>query len=766
MLLATLAYPKQNHLENVHLMSRYSGLVDYANDTKMQVSLGASTKSHVDIHYAESGFPVSLDQICRPCGLTLQYYDKGSQTWTKSSGPPSFSQHYKLELPVGSPYKELRTRIDGWPSSNAIIASQSKCPTDLNAHEYTAWQGLLGGIHRRWLSLLRELGATNLNFSTESTWAVVSKLALEIGPSSDENDLRDMHAVFNDQSFCKKLLQPVSHRLEAISRNWCEPVQMYTLISILLKVASLALTEEIKTKASILLDQACSITWEWCVALQSSTIDSSNEATTFAVWASVLCKHTFQRYQDTIFDLSSPLLRRFIGASVALQENLVGRFELLSRSLRNAVLLDLLFTYRIRHTLRSAILASPNALLSALDDIWPVPDNVLQVAPVIEEVPDTWYIQVAKTKQNATHYLHYNPVLGDLLTDGKQSGTLLAEYREHSIIQTLFGTHNLRVRPSYQPRMSLFIAHPMPYKHWIHLGFRHGRLVIRATKRDTTLELIEEHVFRRGGDYDLPAALVLNCYHWLDLKTAILEIRQDDIWKSKEGNWKLRLRSRRAFRRDSVLVDPHSVIAKITQNSQFFEYAHYIMIYQPANGPIVAELKCLELNLFVNHAGLLQCRQLGAEIAYSNLQDAGVWYGLRSKIVLRSKRNADQRIILVPEGKITVRRDGPHVTCTVQNTGSYLKYEINPVFGRLECPAEPRLLYTKALWHAYTSYFLPDPLTGRTGAEEALFLLSRAMYKPWSSLMKSLLAILDKIADLTPHHGYYPANMRCMEIIQ
>ncbi|KAH8586881.1 hypothetical protein B0O99DRAFT_643285 [Bisporella sp. PMI_857] len=44
-----------------------------------------------------------------------------------------------------------------------------------------------------------------------------------------------------------------------------------------------------------------------------------------------------------------------------------------------------------------------------------------------------------------------------------------------------------------------------------------------------------------------------------------------------------------------------------------------------------------------------------------------------------------------------------------------MKYSIDDVLGRVECPSEPRLLYTKALCHALTSYFLPDPLTGRTG---------------------------------------------------
>jgi hypothetical protein len=315
--------------------------------------------------------------------------------------------------------------------------------------------------------------------------------------------------------------------------------------------------------------------------------------------------------------------------------------------------------------------------------------------------------------------------------------------------------------------MSLFVAQPFPWNHRIHLGFRHGQLVIRATRDFTTLELIQENIFYKNGQYDLPSALINNCYHWLDLSTKVLEIRQDDIWKSRPSNWKLNLRSRHATRRTSTLIDPFSTVAQtIAQNFQYFEYGRYITVFQPERGRISVELKRLELSFFVNGLRLLQCRELDAEIVPSNLQDIGVWYGLKSKIVLRSMKNSDHRTVLIPEGVFRVRRDGHHVMSFIENSGSYLKYEINNVLGRIESPAEPRLLYTKALWHAYTSYFLPDPLTGRTGMEEALYLLESAMYKPWAPLPNPLLTILNDIAALTPLRNYYPTNMKCMETVR
>ncbi|KAF2683160.1 hypothetical protein K458DRAFT_305959 [Lentithecium fluviatile CBS 122367] len=769
LLLATFAYPPDEAVERITLVRPYSELQKYANRTEMNVTLGSSKKSHLECHYSDSGFPVALNLVCRPCGLELDYFDTSSQTWATRDGPPSYSSHFPLNLPPGSPYGSLRIAQNNWPSSNKILSSQTKCPMDLNVHEFMAWQGLLVGTHSRWLSLLRELGATNLNFSSESTWAVVTKLLLQVGPSSSDSVLRDVHIVFNDRAFCTKMLEQIRHRIMAIRRNWREPVQMDVMISILLKMASLSVSTGIRSKAFGLLDECREATRSWCRTLQSSDNNGSKEVTNFTIWASVLCKRTFQGSLGDIHQiLRYDTLACFVYASVTLQENLVSRFDQLPFGLRNAILRDLTFTYNIRAIVRSAILANWKPFLSALNDVWPIPDNFLASAPNVHAVSNTWWIEVTMRAKNQqkTHLIHYHVLRGDLLIDGKASGTLPAEYRKFSIIEMLFGTLNLRVLPSYEPGMSLFVARCMPHKHWIHLGLRGGKLVVRATQAGVTLELVPNQVFRNINQFDLPSPLIDNCFHWLNLRTGVLEIRQDDIWKTKDGNWKLNVRTRTATRRASMLVDPNSPLgALVAQNFCYFEYAPNITVYQPSRKHLSVELKRLELNFYVNASGLLQSPQLDAEIVPSSSQDAGVWYGLKSKIVLRSTANRRQRSILVPTGPFMCRKDSEHVSIVIQNDGTYLKFDINDVLGRLECPPEPRLLYSKALWHAYTSHFLPDPLTGRTGREEALFLLQSGLYKPWTYLPSRVIDLLVSIAKLTPRRTYYPPSLKCMETV-
>lgn len=55
-----------------------------------------------------------------------------------------------------------------------------------------------------------------------------------------------------------------------------------------------------------------------------------------------------------------------------------------------------------------------------------------------------------------------------------------------------------------------------------------------------------------------------------------------------------------------------------------------------------------------------------------------------------------------------------------------------------------------------TSLVLPDALTGRTGTEEALTILSSGVAQPWQPLEKPHLAILKSLISLTPKRTYYP----------
>jgi len=204
----------------------------------------------------------------------------------------------------------------------------------------------------------------------------------------------------------------------------------------------------------------------------------------------------------------------------------------------------------------------------------------------------------------------------------------------------------------------------------IHLGFCDREVFVRARVRDTVLELIPPQVFGTLEHFDLPASLVNNCVHWLDLRTRVIEIRQPpNIWTSKQSNWLLDFSTGYATRRTSTLVDLHSpLFQRIARTFEHFESRRHLTAFQPDWGRLTVELRRLELLFFVNGNNLFQSPQLKSEIDLN--QDAGTLYELNSKLVLREVAKVRdpvthylfsvlqrQRSILVPMGDIKYSRN-------------------------------------------------------------------------------------------------------------
>lgn len=213
--------------------------------------------------------------------------------------------------------------------------------------------------------------------------------------------------------------------------------------------------------------------------------------------------------------------------------------------------------------------------------------------------------------------------------------------------------------------------------------------------------------------------------------------------------------------RDKV-VDPYSpLFTRATRILDSFEYRCHILVTQPdGQRNLQVELPRLQILFYVNAKQLLQCPQLQCEIDPD--QDAGTWFGLRSKLVCRNPDNSRDRSILVPLGRLQVQPHGCHIVVRVEPNGSYGKYTINHTLGRLDCAAEPLLIYMKALLHAYTSFLLPDSLTGKTGTEEAISWLQSGVCQPWAPLGPAAGEKLELIAKLVPLREYYPRDLKVM----
>jgi len=736
-------------------------------------------------HYAQVRFPVDWDGVCRANGLKYAYYDEESKTWPgRMPRHFSFAHHCALLIPASSPLQPLPTSGEAGPSSYEIMANQGSCPSGVSVHEMAAFQTLMSGTRRRWIALLVELGSSNLNFSTEATAILVSHLVSECGPAqSDGNPLRVMHDIFLDESFCQKLTDQLSYRLDTVATNWREVYLMDTLITLILRMHSLApAMSPASTGSLVLLQRARGITAQWMTLLREETRlakDSSvaKRCQMYTIWAATLCKRTYASHAESTELLDSPSLATFVECCITLHSNLTSELQALPQILSAAIVMDFKMMHQVQDILCSSMVAHPEAFLVALASVWPEPEGTTRQAHDVRIDEAACWLTVNIAAVDASCHaqtVKYNYLHGLLLVDGMPVGQLPQEYQNDPMLKDLFGEQSLLTYPSSMNGMT-YSLNIVEYGYQFHIGFHKNVMVIRACKGQTILELVRRECFGSPNCFDLPAALVENQLHWLDLRTGVVEIRpKSRPWVSRPSNWTLRapaggswecVRARGNAITD-FLVDPHlPLFHRLARIFEHFEPRHLITVYQRTSSDrrsLFVELRRLQLSFVVNHNRRLFSYQLKAEIDVD--QDAGTWYGLQSKLVLKQMEvESNKRVILVPLGPLRAQREGQHVITTVDSSGDYGKFTINSILGRIDCAAEPSLIYRKAEVHGYTSSVVPDPLTMRTGTEEALAWLSSGICQPWIPLSPGALGMLHSCARLSPSRKYYPEDMRVMK---
>lgn len=757
------------------LLHEYQALRDRVTMRADAVCLASRTKPFQMTHYATRRFPTDLDNVCLSNGLKVGLYDQEKQLWTagKQNRKPSFALQCVTSLGPKSPFAVIQGVLNGADNTpNDIVASQGYAPSTINGLEFVAVQDLVCGIRLQWIRLIRELGCTSLNFSTDATSQIVTRMALRAGPSLDDDVLRAGHWVFRDHKFCSDLMSEIEKRLEVIANNWREAQCMNLLMTLTLRLCSLAPTVAAKELFLTLRRR----TLGWVRALRSEVHNATDAATSDkrsadAWWAAFLCRRTFSDDQERSVPFGKEDLQAFVEASITLQDNSRVVSTEVPSPRRRAQLQDWKLVGRFQAVLRQTIETSPVGLQEAVDAAWPLPDGASQrqYSPWTFQ-DDVWVTTcIVPTSTVKSQKVHYNILEGKLLVDGRPLGKLPSKYRNHESLKLLFGDRALLVFPSGVRDMTHTLA-SLVEGHQIHFGFHADRLIIRVLdQHHNILQFLPRNLFTSEHQgHDLPRPLIEDCVHWLDLRTGTIDIRRTDaIWRNKRSNWILDMNTNQAKRRQSYLVDPHSqVLRQLELIFRCFESTANLLVSQPPHGGMSVDLGRFELRFSVNRSGLLQSRELNAFIDTN--QDPGVFYGLDSKIVLRDVTNRRDRSIIVPLSPFQIVRDSFHVKVTAifePGQQNYCTFALNEQMNRLDCPAEPMLLYTKAFLHATTSFILQDLLTGRTGVDEALNCLMSASSQPWGPLRAGPFSTLKMIASLSPKRVYYPGDLKVMQLV-
>ncbi|KAG9310892.1 hypothetical protein JVU11DRAFT_8750 [Chiua virens] len=403
------------------------------------------------------------------------------------------------------------------------------------------------------------------------------------------------------------------------------------------------------------------------------------------------------------------------------------------------------------------------------------------------------WCKTAPTLDQCSQAVHFNLRDGSLLVDGTPMGRLPSEIMRHPLYSHIFGKQVLDVVPADLQGMDYSTRRDVVPGHQIFFSLRNEDLVIRAKQLaeidpeidPAILELIPSK--KLAGD--LPSVLLDEHVHWLNLSTSMLEIRPfDKLWETSSENWSINCTPGQYHMRKGheFLIDIHSPSWTMVSNllKPLDSPQNLLVAVSPINSNrplsswrLTVTLPRYGLSFYVDEDGNLRSHNI-RDMVYDEDQSIGTMFGLANRLVLRPKnKNAIAvdlvpRCVLIPEGDISFRKDGHNVRVEIDTQGpahqrvTYQTYRVDTDLGCLTGNVSLTNKLYCAYLHALTSGCGVDPLTGRSGTEEALSLLRSA--NCWSIMKFGARdeELLSLIASLCPSRTWYPEQLRCMQKVE
>ena len=770
--------------------STYRGLSPYFIQVEggLRISLLSEDKPHERTHRRTKDIiNVTEKDVCLNNGLHWKYYDHGLGCFvTELSGTHATANSCTYKLPQRSSCLQQflfrpADNFDG-PSPNTVIASQSSSPMDMSLAEFKALCTIPLGVQIQWQNILLQLAMSSVDFKKVETSIFILQVVNQAGPPSEGSDLRKAHDILDDDKFASITLDRIRDASERFEGNWEFVHGLCTLIFLIVRILSLS-SSEFHDLCLSHLSRLRNITVRWVnqVTDKANCTDDDkrrNSLLARSVHIALVCAETFD-CEDIFLDrilANSPDAAIYIRCCMVINDrkhvlpiDSDPMFPILLRRWQS-------LTYRCYPILAENIIHHGcQALDMAIKDAWAAYCASFGWKTALYE-DKTWLFSWT-TSQSATLgslIVHFNLLTGELLVNGLPLACLPSEYERHETYNRIFGRSLLEVMPSDVPRMQ-FSCQKEHMGYTVHLGREQipnsgdYDLLVQATKKDRTHEFVPPRLLVGW----FPDAFVEDYVHWYDRDGGYVEFRSaEEPWVSSDSNWRLqKIPSQGTWqlsKGELHLVNVKSptvkLLSKILEPIEKTSKVH--CIFNPVSSALHIDIPRLRLEFSLRSGySSIQSRQYrGMSIDADQSLDTLV--GLRNKLILVHETSKD-RLALVPEGNVSWNKDGDHVSVHIgwQPDSRVHPFSIDGELGRLADNGSLQSKLHLCYLHALTSFCLPDPLTQRTGTEQALSILRSGSVRSFDQLQPENCAILAKIAALTPERRYYPKNERVMQSV-
>ncbi|KAF8550407.1 hypothetical protein OG21DRAFT_1446652 [Imleria badia] len=644
-------------------------------------------------------------------------------------------------------------------TSNEVLSAQADCHVDLSLHEFIAFGHLRSGGSLQWMNILREMRNRSLNSRRHEVRLLLAQASTQVGPLAITGELI-WHRELQDASFCHELLDELESLFADVGAGSSDGPVM-GVISILASLLASGPSEAISERTFQLLRNVREKTFYWVNELLYDVIKSpTNEERCQVLWdMAAVCRSTFDVDSAIMHELLHSARDVEIALSCAILMRTIVPTYFPDPDTPSYLLLeqDRHLSHALEEVLRNAIQADiPDLGVDlAVRRRWPgYRPGTRRWKPL--DYPDSHWIacQTAVTEGQRPQIVHVNLLDGSLLVDGRPIGGRLPDaITGHPVYRVIFRDRNFEVIPSDLPGID-FVTVFMISEHHVYFSLRSTNLVVRARHKDA--EEIFELIPQEQLQGDLPAVLIEGHAHWLNLSTRIIEIRPlEELWEQSSDNWRISYAPRPYLMtkgRESLVDIRSPTWDMVSRRLGCLDIPDNLIITaspvdRAPSSPslqLSVTLPRYGLSFFVNDGGDLESRDF-KDMVYDEDQCVGTLFGLVNQLVLHPKEQIEEnvfpRCILVPDGKPCLKEHhdgyqpcviiGPHPRersragkdSRRSDNVSYHIYKVDETLGCLTGISSLTSRLYLAQLHALTNNACrPDPLTGRTGVEEAISL--------------------------------------------
>ncbi|KAG8928196.1 hypothetical protein FRC02_007250 [Tulasnella sp. 418] len=794
----------QRHQMQLH---KYPAFTTYQSRASQDspVLLASSTKSFKKSHYRSQKVVEATDSsICVNHGLSWALFDSSRSEWiTQKVAEVTINDLCVFQLSPGR-YQSLQYAVsDTSHTSNDIVADQTLCPPDLTLHEFYAFARIRSGPRLQWLNIASELRCGTLSFQEEAVYSLLRQAAWQVGPLTSDGQ-REWHIELSERDFGLVLISELEDLVPRLKANRRNVIGMRVITTLLSRLLSSATDEEVIKKGLKLMREVRIAVYMWLPQNISELREIEDEA-------------RWQQYQLQIFELAttcrgtydvdpekaSLLLRNikdvaiFVHCAILVNQHSPSNIMEADLYHRNLFHRD----RRISHVMESLLSQQISNLSKGLDKALPRVWKFYRPSHKWEQLasPNNRWVRTSTAQEGIqeSQVIQLDLLSGQLLIDGKPFGRLPNNISTHPMYFRIFGQRIMDVIPADIPGMDFKTSNPVGSSsddgmtgYEVFFGLRQTKsksqpdqLAIRVQQGSEILELIPHDVFNN----DLPAILVKNQTHWLNLSTRKGEIEIRDLatrWMPSPNNWRIHFSPHgQSWMSPGLqdggdskkLVDPRSATMSMisAQLHPLENLESLIATYSSSSGQLTVSLPRFGLDFFLNDEPEphLESSNMPGMVVDNN-QSSDTMIGLNSQLILRDKHSPDPslRQVIIPyisDPRFNIFPTQHHNDVTLSigdhEVVRYLRYTINSVLGRLDGDETMLSKLYRAYLHAITSHCLPDPLTGRTGTEEALRELRSAGIISFQKLGEEEHQLLQLISQLTPTRTFYPSNLRVMQ---